>query len=373
MNSLPDMFSFRRVVTTLSLCRGARSLRTTASLRVRGLVALLALALGINARAHDPGLSTATVQLRPDGCDIALVLSVKDAALLAGGSPSQQTLQALAVDLLEVTFDDQSSRPQRVRGDVDAAGNATIEFHFASAAYTHFAIQSKCLAHLPPGHRQLLSVRGAKGNVLLGKLLSAGADSAAVLCDARRTSRSTREFLWLGVWHIIGGYDHLLFLFSLLIVARNAVRTLKIITAFTIAHSLTLGLAALDLVRVPARVVEPIIAVSIIYVGVENLWRGEMPKGRALVAFAFGLIHGLGFASALREAGLDANGSGIVLPLISFNAGVELGQMLIAALVLPLMWKISTLPFANRRLIPVSSALVILAGGFGLVQRIGGA
>jgi hydrogenase/urease accessory protein HupE len=181
---------------------------------------------------------------------------------------------------------------------------------------------------------------------------------------------SALDFLLLGVKHILTGYDHLLFLFSLLLVTRSIASALKIITAFTVAHSITLALAALNLVRVPASIVEPIIAASILYVGIENLVRGEMPKGRTLLTFAFGLIHGLGFASALREAGLGAGHTGIIGPLVSFNLGVELGQVLLAAIALPLLWKVSVHPLLARRWIPVCSVLVALAGGCWLVQRL---
>jgi hydrogenase/urease accessory protein HupE len=98
--------------------------------------------------------------------------------------------------------------------------------------------------------------------------------------------------------------------------------------------------ATLHLVQIPSRIVEPLIAASIVFVGAENLLRGDIPKARRMVPFGFGLIHGFGFASALQEAGIGSGTGGIVLPLFSFNLGVELGQIMVAAVALPIIWKL---------------------------------
>src|SRR5437879_7924783 len=180
-------------------------------------------------------------------------------------------------------------------------------------------------------------------------------DSAAMKAASHVLSNSFADFLVMGVRHIWTGYDHLLFLFGLLIVTRNFSSSIKVITCFTIAHSITLAVATLSLVQISSRVVEPLIAASIVYVGVENLFRGADPKGRWLLTFAFGLIHGFGFASVLRELGVGANGSGITVPLVSFNLGVELGQIVIAGIALPVIWKLRTNPIFIRRWVPACS------------------
>jgi hypothetical protein len=128
--------------------------------------------------------------------------------------------------------------------------------------------------------------------------------------------------------------------------------------------------ATLRLVQIPSRIVEPLIAVSIVFVGVENLLRGEISKSRRLLTFGFGLIHGFGFASALREAGIASSAGGIVLPLFSFNLGVELGQVMVAAVVLPIIWKLRENPLFVARWAPVCSAAVVLLGSFWLVERV---
>lgn len=142
-------------------------------------------------------------------------------------------------------------------------------------------------------------------------------------------------YLHLGVEHILGGIDHLLFVLGLLlIVGREWVRLIKTITAFTIAHSITLALAALGLVNIPQAPVEAVIALSIMFVAVEILHGkagrpGLTARAPWVVAFTFGLLHGFGFAGALAETGLPQNS--IPLALLLFNVGVELGQLIFVA------------------------------------------
>ncbi len=139
-----------------------------------------------------------------------------------------------------------------------------------------------------------------------------------------------RGFLTLGVRHIATGYDHLLFLVSLLVVGRGLRPLLKVVTAFTVAHSITLSLAVLNVVTLPSRVVESVIALSIAYVALENLWRGDAGlRRRWLVTFAFGLAHGLGFASLLKNMAIAR--PSLLVSLVSFNLGVEIGQVAVVA------------------------------------------
>jgi HupE/UreJ protein len=149
-----------------------------------------------------------------------------------------------------------------------------------------------------------------------------------------------RDYLLLGMEHIFTGYDHIAFVFGLLVIAgrdgmrRGARRILTVVTAFTLAHSVTLILSALGVIALSPRVVEPAIALSIAYVGVENLLN-PAPRFRWLLTFGFGLVHGFGFASVLREVGLPKKG--LLLSLVSFNVGVEIGQLAVVAAVLPLL------------------------------------
>jgi hydrogenase/urease accessory protein HupE len=181
---------------------------------------------------------------------------------------------------------------------------------------------------------------------------------------------SFARFLHLGVEHILTGYDHLLFLCALLVACQRIKPMLAIITCFTVAHSVTLALAALDVVQVSARIVEPLIAASIIFVGVEN-FRGKVDvKLRCGVTLIFGLIHGFGFAGALRESGLAGQGTELLSPLLAFNLGVELGQLAVAAVFLPLLFWARRVQQIERFATPAVAAVVIALGSFWLVQRL---
>lgn len=190
-----------------------------------------------------------------------------------------------------------------------------------------------------------------------------------------------REFLLWGAEHIFIGYDHIAFLLALLLVAGGWVELLKIVTSFTAAHSLTLVLAALDVVRVPSRITEALIAASIVYVAAENLWRARPgPASRSMayrwrLTFLFGLVHGLGFATALRDRLAELGGS-ILVPVLSFNLGVELGQVVIVSVVFPLVLlarrTADAVVRARRelRLVRFGSVPILLLGLGWLVERL---
>jgi hypothetical protein len=180
------------------------------------------------------------------------------------------------------------------------------------------------------------------------------------------------EFLKLGVGHILNfeAFDHLLFLTALLLGCPRLKPMLLVITGFTLAHSLTLALAALNIVTISPRIVEPAIAASIIFVAAENFRREEKPWHRYALTCGFGLIHGFGFVGALRASGLGGNGAEIAMPLFAFNLGVEIGQLAVAAVVLPLLLVLRRWPWFERQGARVISALVILVAMFWLWQRI---
>jgi hypothetical protein len=174
-------------------------------------------------------------------------------------------------------------------------------------------------------------------------------------------------FIGMGAEHILSGPDHLLFLLALLALTRGFWPIARIVTGFTIAHSITLSLAALGIVDVPSRIVEPLIAATIIWVALENLLAPARTAQRWLIAVLFGLVHGLGFASALTELGLPR--PAMVRALIGFNVGVELGQLAFVAVVMPLVVWLAK-PGRIARLPQALSVAVAAAGAFWLVQRI---
>lgn len=194
--------------------------------------------------------------------------------------------------------------------------------------------------------------------------------------------QTLRQYAVDGVWHIWIGYDHILFLLSLLLPAvlirranhweaaptlrGSAMETLKVVTAFTLAHSITLSLAALQIISLPSRLVESVIAASVVLAALNNL-RGTVDKRRWVMAFAFGLIHGFGFASVLADLGLPQGA--LVLALIGFNAGVELGQLAIVAVFLPLAFWLRASWFYRVGVLTGGSLLVATLASWWLVQR----
>jgi hydrogenase/urease accessory protein HupE len=177
-------------------------------------------------------------------------------------------------------------------------------------------------------------------------------------------------YINLGLEHIITGYDHLLFLFSLLLLAGRFKDVLKIVTAFTVAHSITLTLAALGLVPVYPKWVESGIALTIAYIAVENFFV-KSSRWRWALTFVFGLIHGLGFARAISEIGFDK--ANMVTSLVSFNVGIELGQLAVVAIVLPLLLKLRRTSQRSYRIFTYSaSACITAVAVFWFVERITG-
>ena len=175
---------------------------------------------------------------------------------------------------------------------------------------------------------------------------------------APEAAHTTGSFVLLGIHHILSGYDHLLFVIGLLLPGGDLLSIAKIITAFTIAHSVTLSLAVLQVVTLPDRLIEAVIALSIAYVAAENLVGRPAVSRRWLVSFCFGLVHGFGFSSALRELGLPAHG--LLLSLLGFNVGVELGQALVVALCLPVLLLLRRTRWSHPAVVTSSVAILVV-------------
>lgn len=175
------------------------------------------------------------------------------------------------------------------------------------------------------------------------------------------------QYFKLGVKHIFLGYDHIAFLLALMFVKRF-VDLVKIITAFTVAHTITLALAVLQIVKLPPQLVEIGIAITIMYVAAENLWT-KNTQHRWMITFGFGLVHGFGFANVLRELGLPS--SGLARSLVSFNLGVEAGQIAIVGVLWPLLWWINRQPWAGR-VRAGTSGVIFLFGAAWFVERVFG-
>ena len=174
------------------------------------------------------------------------------------------------------------------------------------------------------------------------------------------------KYFVLGIEHILTGYDHLLFLVSLVLIASRFKDALKIVTAFTIAHSITLFLVATDRIQVSSHWVEALIALTICYVAVENMFV-QKAKWRWLLTALFGLIHGMGFAGALAETGLPK--SNLIGSLLTFNLGVEVGQLMVLCLLLPFLLWLRRFPWYRKMMISTSCLIFVLAF-YWLIQRL---
>lgn len=174
------------------------------------------------------------------------------------------------------------------------------------------------------------------------------------------------SFFKLGMNHILTGYDHLLFLFALLLRKQTLKQYAAIITAFTLAHSITLTLAVLGWISLPSRVVESVIALSICYVALENIFRKKI-RFRALITFLFGLIHGIGFADILQEMNLPK--AHLAIDLVSFNVGIEFIQLCIVIILLPVLIFLQKRNF-YKPVVAYGSWLITALGAFWLVERL---
>jgi hypothetical protein len=241
-------------------------------------------------------------------------------------------------------------------------------------------VDYRLLFDIDPQHKGLLKLRhGAQTSTAIF-----APDSAHQVLRVAGASplRQFGDYVRHGIWHIWIGFDHILFLLSLLLPAVLVYRdrqwlgratfraaafdVLKIVTAFTLAHSITLTLATLGVVTLPSRLVESAIAASVVLAALNNLW--PLFHGRrALVAFGFGLIHGFGFASVLLDLGLPK--AALLLSLVGFNVGVEIGQMAIVLLFLPLAFLARNTALYRKGLLGAGSSLIVLLALVWLVER----
>lgn len=375
-----------------------------AAVTARAVAFGLALLLGLpQANAHQA--SDAWLELEPRGStlqvrwDIALrdldpvlVLDRDDDAQLRWGEvlARRDDIVRLALDALTLSTPQGACEPGPVRLEIaqrEQAAHAVLRFAAACPNPSGtLSVVYRLFEQVDPTHRAIVSVRGDDGSaptVLRPSpeptpLAVGGGDG-----DGEGAVRSFLRFAAEGVGHILGGIDHLAFVVALLVLAvarataherslRDALaELLSVVTLFTLAHSITLALTALRWISLPSRLVESVIAASVVFAGV-HAWlavRGRV--GAAGVApwlvFAFGLIHGFGFGSALGELAID--GRSVMLALLGFNLGVEAGQLLVLALAFPLAWSLRRRRLYRSVLSPALSVAIVLAGGGWLLER----
>lgn len=382
--------------------------------RLHALLAFVLLALGSvlpasTAWAHKPSDSYLTVRATQNQNDLTirwdialrdldyvLTLDRDGNGELTWGEvrPREADITRLAISRLTFTANGQacpleSSAPMML--DTHSDGNyavlsLTAKCPLLDAKKTVLTGRYSMLFDVDPSHRGLVQWIGpGQDPASAAQALVFGTESAEQTLTLQPAGRwqTFRQYLVDGVWHIWIGYDHILFLLSLLLPAvllrRNHQwepaptlggsfkEVLKVVTAFTLAHSITLSLAAMGIISLPSRLVESVIAASVVLAALNNL-RGTIEGRRWVMAFVFGLIHGFGFASVLADLGLPKEA--LALALVGFNAGVEVGQLSIVAVFLPVAFALRKTRFYRVGVLTGGSLIVAALASWWLAQRL---
>jgi hydrogenase/urease accessory protein HupE len=348
---------------------------------VKQCVAVLFLC-ALSAKAHDLPLSY--VDLRINNEEIAATIEgsaknlarelpdIDEATLLdsSANAPYQNQILSAIASRLTIRAGDKSLSPElRLIEPLPDRKDIRLQVNFPAAKFSD-TIHIRCaLFGFDPRHKTFL-------NIYLGEQLKYQGifDRETTQIDYIASAPQNifpviRQFVWEGIHHIFIGPDHILFIVGLMLLGGTIGQLLKIVTAFTAAHSLTLVLATLNILNPPAQFVEPVIALSIVFVGAHALIQENAQRDwRMIFAFAFGLVHGFGFASVLREMALPRAALG--WSLFSFNAGVELGQACIVMTIL----SVSVLFYwrgliVTQRFVKACAFGVVFAGAFWFAQR----
>lgn len=353
--------------------------------RLLTLIAALALlALSDRAEAHEIGLSRGTYVITGAVVSVELVLSRRE---IVAAAPE---LDVNHDDFLSAEELEQAREPLRrafvdrivVKGDgagcpgtldgarlIEEDGLELRASYRCSPSPSKARVELAMLGELSHGHRHIARTPG--GELVLFKSnqtfdLAHPGGGGASEPEAGAPPPGYLGFFQMGIEHILTGYDHLVFLLGLVLIGGRLRSLLLVITAFTVAHSITLGAAVLGVWAPSARIVEPLIGLSIAYVGVENFFVKDADK-RWRITFPFGLIHGFGFAGALGEIRLPR--AEIPGALVSFNLGVEAGQVAVLAVVLPLLLVARRRDWFRERGVVVVSAAIAIVGLFWFVTR----
>lgn len=360
---------------------------------------VLALCVGaaMSAQAHVASNSFLTMRIESASVEGSVELAVRDAEIAVGldsnhdgqvswgeGRAAQAALLVYLRQHLQLAGADGGCALRF--GELQI--NARVDGNYLWQAFTaqcpspleQLSIDYRLLDAEDPSHRGLLT------------LIARGSTQSAVLGGAKQNQRfdlghpspwnAFAEYFEVGVWHIWSGIDHLLFLLSLLLPAVLVRRTqrwqavpraapaiiniLKVVTAFTLAHSITLSLAAFDIIRLPSRLTESVIAASIIVGALNNVFP-LVTEARWRIAFAFGLLHGFGFAAVLSDMGLPRGAR--LISLVAFNLGVEAGQLAVVLAIMPVVYALRASRLYQRALMPWGSTAIASLALVWFVQR----
>jgi hydrogenase/urease accessory protein HupE len=347
-----------------------------------GLCLMCALLLASPAAAHPVPFSYLDLQLGSDAVNVSLTIHIYDLAHDLQVTPMERLLDAsflstqdnairsLLTPRLNLTVDGRALMPEWMAPEV-LTDRQSVRFHLRYVTGSPAGNVSVSTVMFPydPMHQTFVNVYEAD-TLTSQTILDVNHASTEYFAGSRQGVFAViRRFVPAGIHHILIGPDHLLFLVGLLLLGGSIRKLAMVVTSFTIAHSVTLSLAALNIISPPARFIEPAIALSIVYVGADNLLAQNGRDVRAWIAFAFGFIHGFGFANVLREMELPKRALG--WSLFSFNFGVEIGQLLVVVAVASAFAALrSRSEWARRRLVFAGSVVVIAAGAFWFIQRV---
>jgi hydrogenase/urease accessory protein HupE len=351
----------------------------------RGAVVSVLLALLACPRAafaHPVPFSYLDVQLESSAVEVSLVAHIFDLAHDLQINSSDQLLDASVVSARESAMKAMLTPRLRLAVDGHAISGEwsdveilrerqSLRFHIRFPVTSPPGVVAVDTVMFPydPMHQTFVNMY--EGETLASQMILDGKHSHLDYFAGSRQGvfAVVKKFVPAGVHHILIGPDHLLFLVGLLLLGGSIRQLLVVVTSFTIAHSITLSLAALNIVTPPARLIEPAIALSIVYVGADNILASGGRDVRGWIAFTFGFIHGFGFANVLREMDLPRRALG--WSLFSFNIGVEIGQLFVVVLVATAFTMLrARSEWSRRHLAFAGSIVVIAAGAFWFVQRV---
>lgn len=338
------------------------------------------------AQAHAVGVSSGRYEATRFGLDARLVFARRELIVVLPGldcdgdgalesaelGAAHERLQSWLRSTLHVTRGAEPCALTLLQQSLTEKDGLALELEARCSPLTSAAahVSLDFITQLGEGHRHAVEIAGPARASTLCYRAHTSFELAAATAPAATTpslGATVLAFVRMGFEHILSGYDHLAFLFGLALGARRVRSLITMVTAFTLAHSLTLSSAALGWFVLPSWLVEPAIALSVAYVGVENLLSQGSDR-RHRLTFLFGLIHGFGFASALSGVELPRN----VLPfaLGAFNLGVELGQLALLGAALPLVFRLRRHEWCTRRALPGLSLVVAAAGLVWFLARV---
>ena len=368
------------------------------STRIFAALALCAFVFGGVSWAHKPSDSYLRIDATGENLAIQWDISLKDLEMLVGldidqnrqiswGEVKQRGLAIAAHASSRLKVEADGKPCELIASDLlfvqhSDGGYAVLVFDTdQSALAKNIVVQYSLLFDMDPTHRGLVLYENK--DVTSSHVITPDSGALTIETGDAGLWRSFVEYTWEGMWHIWIGLDHVLFLVTLLLTSvliyrenrwqylpsfgKAAKAVLKIVTVFTIAHSITLWLSVMEIVVLPSRAVEVVIALSIVVAALLNLY----PVNRIpawVIAFSFGLIHGFGFANVLIDLGLSS--TSLAICLLGFNVGVEIGQLAIVIVVLPIVYQLRRYPFYRKYVVRFGSMLIIGIAMIWVLERV---